>query len=41
MGLEDGRERDRLHFNKILIATPGKMSVVEKIEAYRRIWELA
>jgi hypothetical protein len=41
MGLEDGGQRDRLHWNKILIATPGKMAVVDKIEAYRRILELA
>jgi hypothetical protein len=39
--MEGGRERDWLHYNKILIATPGKMTVVEKIEAYRRNLELA
>jgi hypothetical protein len=34
-------QRDSPHRNKILIATPGKMAVVAKIEAYRRNLELA
>jgi hypothetical protein len=39
MRWEWGR-RDSPHRNEILIATPGKMTVVAKIEAYRQILEL-